>query len=126
MKKWIKKMLLLSLLLIDCCTMLLPWVDYKHIQSLNGTVILTGNLLLSFFIISTYVICVLFQEKAGKPFFCAGLSSLCMLFALMFSKFESLGRFANHCVGPYLGLLAVSANIVAYVLLLRSSLHSND
>ena len=75
----------------------------------------TGNILLSLMILVMYGISVLFYEKAKKVFFCIGLSSLSMFFAIMFSKFESWGRFANKCVGPYIGLIFISLTIVAYV-----------
>lgn len=38
-----------------------------------------------------------------------------MLFAIMLAEFESLGRFANTCVGPYLGLLTVVATAIVYI-----------
>ena len=70
---------------------------------------------MSLLIIGMYGISVLFYEKAKKVFFCIGLSSLSMLFAIMFSKFESWGRIANKCAGPYVGLMAVVLTIAAYV-----------
>ena len=66
-------------------------------------------------IFTTYGVSVLFYEKAPKVFFCTGLSSLSMFFAIMFSKFENWGRFVNKNTGPYVGLVAVALTIVAYV-----------
>jgi hypothetical protein len=101
---------------IGCCsTLFLTWTDVHNVQSLDGTSILTGNLFLSLLILGTYCTSVLFYEKAPKVFFCTGLSGLSMLFAIMLSKFENWGRFANRCVGPYAGLSAVILTTVVYV-----------
>lgn len=115
MNRIVKKILLLLMFLGCCATLLLTWTEVRNVQSLDGTSILTGNLLLTLIIFGAYGMSVLFYEKAPKVFFCVGLSSLSMFFAIMFSKFESSGRFANRCIGPYLGLLAVIFTIVAYV-----------
>ena len=115
MNKVVKKLVLLALFIGCCSTLLLTWTNVQNVQSLNGTSILTGNLILSSLIICTYGASVLFYEKASKVFFCTGLSSLSMLFAIMFSKFESWGRFANKCAGPYIGLCAVVLTIVVYI-----------
>ena len=117
MNKLVKKIILLAMFVICCATLLLTWTNYQNVQTLDGTSILMGNLLLTLFIFATYGISVLFYEKAPKVFFSVGLSSLSMFFAVMFSKFESWGRFANTCVGPYVGLIAVISTIVVYVLL---------
>ena len=100
-----------------CATLLLTWYNVSGLQMLNGTSILTGNLLLTLLIFGLYGVSVLFYEKAPKVFFNIGLSSLSMLFAIMFSKFEGWGRFANACVGPYVGLSLVVLTIIVYVLL---------
>ena len=115
MNKFIKKIVLLALFVGCCATLLMTWTNYSNVQTLDGTSILTGNLFLTLFIFGAYGISVLFYEKAPKVFFCIGLSSLSMFFAIMFSKFESWGRFANTCAGPYVGLLAVVLTIVVYV-----------
>lgn len=115
MKNTIKKLILLILFAGCCSTLLLTWTNVQGVQSLNGTSILTSNLFLSLFIFVTYGISILFHEKAPKTFFCMGLSSLSMLFAIMFSKFESWGRFSNKCIGPYIGLLAVLLTVFVYV-----------
>lgn len=115
MKNVIKKVILLVLFAGCCATLLLTWVNHNNVQTLDGTSIITGNLFLTLLIFGTYGISVLFYEKAKKVFFCMGLSSLSMFFAIMFSKFEYWGRFANTCVGPYLGLLAVVLTIAVYV-----------
>ena len=115
MNKIIKKLILLIMFAGCCATLLLTWTNVLNVQTLDGTSILTGNLFLSLLIVGTYGISVLFYEKAPKVFFCIGLSSLSMFFAIMFSKFESWGRFANKCIGPYVGLLAVIVTITLYV-----------
>lgn len=115
MNKTLKKLVLLAMFAGCCATLLMTWTNYNNVQTLDGTSILTGNLFLTLFIFGTYGISVLFYEKAPKVFFCTGLSSLSMFFAIMFSKFESWGRFANTCAGPYVGLLAVVLTIVVYV-----------
>lgn len=117
MNRIVKKLILLVMLALCCATLLLEWVNNSNIQVLNGTSVLTGNALLTILIFGTYGISVLFYDNAPRVFFSMGLSSLSMLFALMFSKFEIWGRFGNKCIGPYLGLSAVVATIVVYVLL---------
>jgi hypothetical protein len=98
-----------------CATLLLTWTNVLNVQTLDGTSIFTGNMILSLMIIGMYGISVVFYEKAKKVFFCIGLSSLSMLFAIMLSKFESWGRFANKCAGPYIGLIAVAFTLAVYV-----------
>ena len=115
MNKIVKKLILLTMFAGCCATLLLTWTNVLNVQTLDGTSILTGNILLSLVIIGMYGISVLFYEKAKKIFFCTGLSSLSMLFAIMFSKFESWGRFANKCAGPYIGLVAVVLTVAVYV-----------
>lgn len=115
MNKLLKKIVLLALFVACCATTLLTWSNIHNVQSLSGTYILTGNVLLSALIIGMYGVSVLFFEKAKKVFFCLGLCSLSMLFAIMLAEFESLGRFANTCVGPYLGLLTVVATAIVYI-----------
>lgn len=115
MNKFLKKLVLLAMFAGCCATLLMTWTNYSNVQTLDGTSILTGNLFLTLFIFGSYGVSVLFYEKASKVFFCIGLSSLSMFFAIMFSKFESWGRFANTCIGPYVGLLAVILTIVVYI-----------
>ena len=115
MNKFLKKLVLLAMFAGCCATLLMTWTNYSNVQTLDGTSILTGNLFLTLFIFGTYGISVLFYEKAPKVFFCAGLSALSMFFAIMFSRFEGWGRFANTCIGPYVGLLAVVLTIVVYI-----------
>ena len=115
MNKFLKKLVLLAMFAGCCATLLMTWTNYSNVQTLDGTSILTGNLFLTLFIFGTYGISVLFYEKAPKVFFCTGLSALSMFFAIMFSKFENWGRFANTCIGPYVGLLAVVLTIVVYI-----------
>ena len=117
MNKIVKKIILLAMFALCCATLLLTWYNVSGMQVLNGTSILTGNLLLTLLIFGLYGASVLFYEKAPRVFFNTGLSSLSMLFAIMFSRFESWGRFTNTCVGPYVGLIAVVLTIVVYVLL---------
>ncbi len=114
MNKIIKKIILLTMFIGCCSTLFLTWTDIHNVQSLDGTSILTGNLCLSLIIIGTYCISVWFYERAKNVFFCMGLSSLSMFFAIMLSKFENWGRFANRCVGPYIGLSAVILTIIVY------------
>ncbi len=117
MNKIVKKLILLVMIVGCCATLLLTWHNVSGVQTLNGTSILTGNLLLTLIIFGLYGISVLFYEKAPKVFFSAGLSSLSMLFAIMLSKFEVWGRFENSCIGSYVGLIAVISTIVVFVLL---------
>ena len=116
MKKIIKKAILISLFFLTLSTLLLTWQNYSNVQVLNGTQIISGNLLLATFIVILYLGSVLFYEKAKKILFCAGLCSLSMLFALLFSRFESWGRFANKNVGPYLGLSCILITIAIYII----------
>ena len=113
----IKKSLLLILFCCCCATLLLTWQEVRGIQALDGMVILTGNIILSAIIGVTYFISVVFYEKAKQVFFCMGLSSLSMFFAIMLSKFEVWGRFANHCVGPYVGMATVLLTMGIYIVL---------
>ena len=117
MKRIVKKLILLALFAGCNATLLLNWTSVHNVQTLNGTSILTGNLFLTLLIFAVYGTSILFYEKHPKFFFCAGLSSLSMLFAIMFSKFESWGRFANTCAGPYVGLAMIVCTILVYVLL---------
>ncbi len=117
MNKIFKKLILLAMFVGCCATLFMTWSNFKNVQTFDGTAILTGNLFLTVFIFVMYGISVLFHEKVPKVFFCTGLSSLSMFFAIMFSRFESWGRFANPCVGPYIGLIAIVSTIVIYVLL---------
>ena len=113
----IKKFLLLILFGGCCATLLLTWQEVRGIQALDGMVILTGNIILSAIIGVTYFISVVFYEKAKQVFFCMGLSSLSMFFAFMLSKIEVWGRFANHCVGPYVGMATVLLTMGIYIVL---------
>lgn len=117
MNKIVKKLILLAMIAGCCATLLLTWHNVSGVQMLNGTSILTGNLLLTLIIFGLYGISVLFYEKAPKVFFSAGLSSLSMFFAIMLSRFEVWGRFENSCIGPYVGLIAVLLTVVVFVLL---------
>lgn len=116
--KWysiLKKVILVFLFCCCCATLLLTWQEVRNVQTLDGTVIFTGNICLTAIIGGMYLLSVLFYEKAKGIFFCTGLSSLSMLFAIMLAKFESWGRFANHCIGPYVGLATVLLTIGIYV-----------
>ncbi|MBE6541116.1 MAG: hypothetical protein E7672_01570 [Ruminococcaceae bacterium] len=117
MNKILKKAILLLAFFGSLSTVMLTWSDIRGVQTLNGIQILTGNVVLSALIVCLYCVSVLFYEKNSKIFFCTGLSSLSMLFAIMFSKFENWGRFTNNCVGPYVGLCAVILTIVLFVFL---------
>jgi len=117
MNKIVKKIILLSMIVICCATLLLEWVNMSNVQTINGTSVLTGNAVLTLLIFGMYGTSVLFYEKAPRVFFSIGLSGLSMLFAIMFSKFEIWGRFANKSIGPYVGLPIVLLTIVVYVLL---------
>lgn len=116
MKRIFRKIILLALFALSLSTYFLTWVDYKGVQTLNGISILTGNVLLSLFIIVMYTLSILFFEKAPKVLFCTGLSSLSMLFAITFAKFESSGRFANRCLGPYISFTAIILTIAIYLI----------
>ncbi len=122
MKVWIKKGIIIFMMFGICATLLLPWSEVSGIQTLNGTSILTGNLWLSVLIMGVFFVSVLFLEKAKRIFFCSGLSSLSMLFSIMFSKYEEWGRLSNTCVGPYVGLLSVVCTIAVFVLFFRKAL----
>ncbi len=113
--KVIKKISLLLLFCLSLSTMMLTWQNISGIQTLNGTAVLTGNIFLSALIIIIYFVSVLFYEKARQVFFCLGISSLSMLFAIMVSKFEALGRFTNGCVGPYLGIIGVLSTAFVFI-----------
>ena len=96
MYKLSKKVILMALLTGCLATLLLTWTNVLHVQSLDGTSILTGNLFLTLLILGSYCISVLFYEKAPKVFF-------------------FVGRFSNRCVGPYVGLSAVILTMALYV-----------
>ncbi len=116
MKTLFKKIVLIVMMFCNCLTLLLPWVNYNNVQMLNGMVVLSGNLLLTVIILGLYFISIFFQKNNPKLFFCTGIASLSMLFAIMFSRFESWGRFSNPCLGPYLGLISVVVTFILYVL----------
>lgn len=117
MSKILKKVILLAMFMVCCATLFLTWYNVQGLQTLNGLSILTGNLFLTIVIFTTYLISILFSEKSPKVLFCVGLCSLSMFFAVMLSKFEGWGRFANKCIGPYVGLLSVIVTIVLYIVL---------
>ena len=126
MKRIVKKLILLAMFAGCNATLLLTWTSVHNVQTLDGTSILTGNLFLALLIFITYGTSILFHEKHPKVFFCTGLSSLSMLFAIMFSKFESWGRFTNKCIGPYIGLAAVICTILVYILLYAKDSNPNE
>lgn len=113
----LKKLLLIFLFCCCCATLLLTWQEVRGVQTLNGMVIVTGNIFLTAIIVAMYFVSVLFYEKAKNVFFCMGLSSLSMFFAIMLSKYEAWGRFANRCVGPYVGLATVLLTMGIYIVL---------
>ena len=68
MNKIARKIILLVMFALCCATLLLTWHNVSGLQILNGTSILTGNLLLTLLIFGLYGVSVLFYEKAPKVF----------------------------------------------------------
>ncbi len=120
MNRFLKKVILLACMALCLSTTLLIWEDYPGIRTVNGVSVLSGNVCLAVLILGMYFIGVVFYEKARGVFFCMGLSSLSMLFALMASRFERVGRFASKCPGPYVGLAAVILTLAVYIALSRA------
>ena len=58
MNKFLKKLVLLAMFASCCATLLLTWTEVRNVQSLDGTSILTGNLVLTLIILGTYNISV--------------------------------------------------------------------
>lgn len=117
MNRFLRKGILLVCMVLCLSTTLLIWEDHPGIQTLDGVSLLSGNACLTVLILGMYFVGVVFYEKARGVFFCMGLSSLSMLFALMASRFEHVGRFASKCPGPYAGLAAVIATAALYIFL---------
>lgn len=117
MRANINKIILSFLMLLNCSTFLLPWENYSNVQVTNGIVLISGNIILATIIFVLYFVSIFLYEKNGALFFNIGLCSLSMLFAIVFARFESLGRFSNRCLGPYLGVLSVVLNIVVFILI---------
>lgn len=111
-----KKIILLLNMVCTILFMLLPWMRVEGIKEENGLIILSGNVVLSVIIICLYFMSVVFIEK-HKVFFVAGIASICMMFTIMFSRFEQWGRFSNTLPGPYLGLICVLMNLLVFILL---------
>ena len=58
MNKIVKKLILLAMFAGCCATLLLTWTNVLNVQTLDGTSILTGNILLSVLILGMYGISV--------------------------------------------------------------------
>lgn len=121
MKSLLKRVILAVLFIFNLCTLFLNWQVIEGLTFRRGTIILTGNLILSVIIIGLYFVSLIFYNKAPNTFFITGICSLSMLFALEFSKFEVYGRFNNSALGVYLGLFSIALTIIAYVILLKKS-----
>lgn len=121
MKGLLKRVILAVLFIFNLCTLFLNWQVIEGLTFRRGTIILTGNLILSAVIIGLYFVSLIFYNKAPNTFFITGICSLSMLFALEFSKFEVYGRFNNSALGVYLGLFSIALTIIAYVILLKKS-----
>lgn len=121
MKSLLKRVTLAVLFIFNLCTLLLNWQVIEGLTFRRGTIILTGNLILSAIIIGLYFVSLIFYNKSPNTFFITGICSLSMLFALEFSKFEVYGRFNNSALGVYLGLVSIALTIIAYVILLKKS-----
>lgn len=126
MKSLLKRVVLAVLFIFNLCTLLLNWQVIEGLTFRKGTIVLTGNLILSAIIIGLYFISLIFYNKSPNIFFITGICSLSMLAALEFSKFEAYGRFNNPALGVYLGLVSIVITIIAYAILLkRKVLNSN-
>ena len=111
-----KKIILLLNMVCTILFMLLPWMRVEGIKEENGLIILSGNVVLSVIVLCLYFMSVVFIEK-HKVFFVVGIASICMMFTIMFSRFEQWGRFSNTLPGPYLGLICVLMNLLVFILL---------
>ncbi|MDO5015102.1 MAG: hypothetical protein Q4E28_04030 [Clostridia bacterium] len=119
MKSIIQRLVLAIFLFINLATLMLDWQVVEGLTSKKGWVVISGNLILSVFILLLYFISLVFLNKAKKPFFIIGLCSLSMLAALEISKFETFGYFKNLAIGVYLGVGTIIVNIILYIFLLR-------
>ena len=124
-KGWIAKVVLLINMGCTILFMLLPWMRVEGIKEVNGLVILSGNVVLSVIILCLYIISVLFYEK-NKVFPITGIASVCMVFSIMFSRFEQWGRFSTTLPGPYLGLISVLINLVLLIVLCCKNIRKID
>ena len=119
MKSVIQRLVLAIFLFINLTTLMLDWQVVEGLTSRGGWLVISGNLMLSFFILSLYFISLIFFNKAKKVFFISGLCSLSMLAALEISKFEAFGHFNNSAIGVYLGISTIAVTIILYIFLLR-------
>lgn len=125
MKSILKRLLLVTLLLVNLSTLFLKWQTIEGMTSRNGILVLSGNVVLSGIILCIYFFSLLFYKKSKIPCFISGLCSLSMLFALEFSKFEAYGRFNNSAIGVYFGLLTIIITIMAFAVLLGKETFRN-
>lgn len=115
MNKIIQKVFLFVLFGLNLLSFLLPWEEQPGLYTYNGISVLTANMILTIIILLLFIGSVTFFEKKPSFFFNSGFASVCMLFAIEFSRFERVGRFSNSCIGPYVGLVITLLILFFYV-----------
>ena len=125
MKNIMKKIGLIALFAMDIACLLIPWWYMTGFITIiiRGMGIVTDHIVRTVVIALMYVVSVIFMEKKPKVFFATGLLSLTMYLAVIFYEW---GFKMSRMPGPYVAVILVIANIVAFVLIYASELKKNS
>lgn len=125
MKNIMKKIGLIALFAMDIACLLIPWWYMTGFFTIIiiGMGIVTDHIVRTVVIATMYVVSVIFMEKKPKVFFVTGLLSLTMYLAVIFHEW---GFKMSRMPGPYVAVILVIANIVAFVLIYASELKKNS
>ena len=125
MKNIMKKIGLIALFAMDIACLLIPWWYMTGFITIiiRGMGIVTDHIVRTVVIALMYVVSVIFMEKKPKVFFATGLLSLTMYLAVIFHEW---GFKLSRMPGPYVAIILVIANIVAFVLIYASELKKNS
>lgn len=125
MKNIMKKIGLIALFAMDIACLLIPWWYMTGFFTIIiiGMGIVTDHIVRTVVIAIMYLVSVIFMEKKPKVFFVTGLLSLTMYLAVIFHEW---GFKMSRMPGPYVAVILVIANIVAFVLIYASELKKNS
>ena len=117
-----KKLTLSLLMLLNCATLILPWVNYSDVKVVPGILVLSRHMAISLIILGLYFLSVWLYHLWKPGCFIVGLACLFTLLGMMMDQIFAWGAIALESPGPYLGVGAVVLNVVVYVVLLRDAL----